>query len=135
MQHPVTQHPVTETPYRRLLRYSQVHWRVGLVALVGIIGLAAADNLLIVTIKYIIDDLMLKRDSTVIVALPFVIVGLFLMRGTFEFIGNYSMTWIARNIVTTLRQQLFQHYLDLPVGFFDQNATGQLVSRLKTCCW
>jgi subfamily B ATP-binding cassette protein MsbA len=40
------------------------------------------------------------------------------------------MGWIARMTVKEIRSLLFHRYLDLPTRFFDENSSGQLLTRL-----
>lgn len=41
------------------------------------------------------------------------------------------MITLSRKVVYTMRQQVFNHLLDLPVGYFDKNQTGDIISRLS----
>jgi subfamily B ATP-binding cassette protein MsbA len=62
--------------------------------------------------------------------LPLGVLILFLMRGLSNFFSTYGMGWIARQAVKKLRGQVFERYLQLPTRFFDQNSSGQLLSKL-----
>ena len=62
--------------------------------------------------------------------LPVGVLILFLVRGLANFFSTYGMGWIARTAVKTIRGMVFQRYLELPTRFFDQNSSGQLLSKL-----
>ncbi len=40
------------------------------------------------------------------------------------------MIHLSRKVVYEMRKQVFEHLVDLPVGYFDRNQTGDLISRL-----
>ncbi len=47
-----------------------------------------------------------------------------------SFILSAVMITLSRKVVYTMRRQVFEHLVDLPVGYFDRNQTGDLISRL-----
>ena len=51
-------------------------------------------------------------------------------RGVGDFLQTYCPGFVGRKIVKTLRGQIFDRYLHLPVSFFDRQASGMLLSRL-----
>ena len=55
---------------------------------------------------------------------------LFLLRGVGDFLQTYCPGFVGRQIVKTLRAQIFDRYLHLPISFFDSQASGVLLSRL-----
>ncbi len=48
-----------------------------------------------------------------------------------SFILSAVMIHLSRKVVYTMRRQVFEHLCDLPVGYFDKNQTGDLISRLS----
>lgn len=46
------------------------------------------------------------------------------------FVLSAVMITLSRKVVYTMRRQVFEHLVDLPVGYFDRNQTGDLISRL-----
>ncbi|HEX4872936.1 MAG TPA: lipid A export permease/ATP-binding protein MsbA [Nevskiaceae bacterium] len=116
--------------YRRLLGYALPHWLVLLAASLGMMAAAATEVGFMSLMKPLLDDSFVERDPEVIRWMPWAIVGLFIARGLSSFASRYGMAWVARRVVATLRQQLFDHLLALPVRFYDQAASGQLISRI-----
>lgn len=119
--------PATDV-YRRLLSYSFPYWPVFLIASVAMIVQAATVTGFAMLVKPLIDGTFVERDPTIIRWMPFAVLGLFLSRGIGGFVSTYGMEWIGRRVVTTLRQQLFDKLLVLPVAFFDDKAGGLLLS-------
>ncbi|HNB64211.1 MAG TPA: ABC transporter transmembrane domain-containing protein [Zoogloea sp.] len=42
----------------------------------------------------------------------------------------YNVSWLGERVTADLRQQLFDHLLSLPPGWFEQGRTGEVMSRL-----
>ena len=116
--------------YKRLFAYALPHTRVFVVAIIGMIGLAATDTGLVAIQRTLIDEGFLARDDTVIRWMPVVIIGLFVARGLAIFLSNYGRAWVGRQVVQDLRQELFEHFLRLPAAFFDRMTSGELIARL-----
>ncbi|HQV73693.1 MAG TPA: lipid A export permease/ATP-binding protein MsbA [Dokdonella sp.] len=116
--------------YRRLLGYAA---RYRLWALAGIFGMifdAAVAAVFTAMIRPMLDDLFISRSAVAIFWMPFVIVGLFVVRGVATYVADYGLARIGRDVVETLRGEVFSRYLDLPAAHFDREASGQMISRL-----
>ena len=116
--------------YRRLLGYVKPHWPIFLVAALAMAGVAATETGFAALMKPLLDGSFVERDPTMIAWAPVLLMGLFLVRGIASFVSNYGMAWIARSVIKTLRGQMFDHMLWLPVGFYDETPSGQLLSKL-----
>jgi subfamily B ATP-binding cassette protein MsbA len=53
-----------------------------------------------------------------------------LLKGITGFLNVYFLEWAGTRAVADLRTKLFAHLLDLSAGFYTENATGKLVSRV-----
>jgi len=71
-----------------------------------------------------------SRDPRMIWIVPLALIGLFVLRGTGDFIETYCMGYVGRRIVTRLRTQIMQRALQLPISYFDRNSSAVLLSRL-----
>lgn len=63
-------------------------------------------------------------------ALVALIPAVLLLRGVFGYLNVYFLQWTAVRAVTDLRIKLFAHLLNLSAGFFSQNRSGDLISRI-----
>jgi subfamily B ATP-binding cassette protein MsbA len=116
--------------YRRLIGYSIPHWRVMLIASLATVGFAAVDASFAALVKPLLDKAFVEQNQTYIRNLPFAIVGLFLLRGLSSFAATYGMSWVARRVVKDVRGELFDKLLQLPVRYYDQVSSSQLIARL-----
>ena len=76
------------------------------------------------------DNTLTHRDPRTILWVPLVLVGLFILRGLGDFTQTYFMGYVGRRVVTQLRREVFQRILQFPIGYFDRNSSGTLLSRL-----
>jgi subfamily B ATP-binding cassette protein MsbA len=116
--------------YRRLLGCSRP-WR-GRFAL-GVLGAvlyAATMTSFALFAKKFGDGTLTHQDPRTIVWLPVALVGLFFLRGIGDFTQTYFMGYVGRQVVNRLREEVFRHILRLPIGYFDRNSSGALLSRL-----
>lgn len=116
--------------YGRLLTYVRPYWAVGLVAATGMILSGATEAAFAWMIKPMLDAGFVDRDPTVARLIPLGILGIFIIRGIASFAGQYGSNWIARNIISQLRQEVFERLLRLPRRFYDTNSSGMMLSKL-----
>lgn len=115
--------------YKRLLSYVKPHWQSFALAVVGYAIYAASSTALAEMMKRLIDGIQ-DPDEAFRILLPLFVVGMFAARGLGTFLGTYFMSNVARNVVHTLRCDVFNHMLHLPGRFFDAHSSGHLVSRV-----
>jgi subfamily B ATP-binding cassette protein MsbA len=116
--------------YRRLLGYVQPYWRVFAVSIFGMMVAALTEPLLPALLKPMLDGTFVHKDDAIIRLTPFFILGIFLVRGSATFIGTYAINWVGNKVVLDLRNAMFAKLLSLPTRFYDDHATGNLISKL-----
>lgn len=116
--------------YKRLLKYLAPLWVYFVIGVLGMAANAASEAGFAVLMKFLIQDTFIEQDASIIQAMPFAIIGLFLVRGSSGFIAAYFMARVSTIIVKTFRQQLFDKYLYLPTRFYDATTAGALISRV-----
>jgi subfamily B ATP-binding cassette protein MsbA len=116
--------------YRRLLGYVFPLWRAFAIAIVCLLIVAATEAGFAAFIKPMMDGSFVERDPQVIQLTPFVLIGIFLVRGIASFLSNYWMAWVARKVISALRSEMFSKLLCLPVSFYDSTPSGTLLSKL-----
>ncbi|MEO1750342.1 lipid A export permease/ATP-binding protein MsbA [Thiofaba sp. EF100] len=116
--------------YRRLLGYVRPHWRIFALAILGMIAASLTDVAFAALMKPLLDGSFVAKDLATTQWVPLALVGVFLVRAVGEFGAKYGMTWVARKVVSTLRQQVFDKLLRLPTRFFDHAQSGDLLARL-----
>lgn len=115
--------------YRRLLGYLKPYWWAVLLVLAGYLLNAATEVSAARLMQYIIDAIN-QRDQTAKNWFPILVIMLFLFRGIGTFVGNYFIALVARNLVYTLRREVFERLLSLPAAYYLTHSGGQLASKL-----
>ena len=116
--------------YRRLLGYARPHLGMFMIGVVGMLLFAATDSALAFLVQKFLAGAFVEPDPRIIWAIPLGAVALFLLRGIGDYVSNYFPGWVGRQVIKSMRGELFAHYLRLPVRYYEQAATGDLLSRL-----
>lgn len=125
--------PLTEDAfriYRRLLGYARPHWPMFAVGVVGMAMFASSDAALAWLTTKFLEGAFVKPDPRMLALVPAAVFVLFLFRGVGDYVSNYFPGWVGRQVIKSLRGELFRHYLRLPSLYFDAQASGQMLSRL-----
>lgn len=116
--------------YLRLLSYVRPYWRVFAAAILGMIVAAATEPLLPALLKPFLDGTFVNKDNTVMQWAPVFILVIFFVRGVAGFIGSYAIHWVGNKLVMDLRAEMFAKLMTLPTRYYDDHATGSLISKL-----
>ncbi|MBK5929526.1 lipid A export permease/ATP-binding protein MsbA [Halochromatium salexigens] len=115
--------------YRRLLGYVHPYRKMFAIAIVGMLIFGLTEPLFAAMIKPLLDGSFVERDPDVVRLMPFVLVGIFLVRGLAGFVNTYCLKWVGRRVVADLRQQMFDHLLRAPARYYDHHGSGQLIAK------
>ncbi len=116
--------------YLRLLGYVKPYWRTFAVSILGTAVTAATEPLLPALLKPMLDGTFVHKDSTVIQLAPLFILVIFFVRGVASFVATYAIGWVGNKVVMDLRDEMFHKLLTLPTRYYDDHATGNLISKL-----
>lgn len=116
--------------YLRLLDYIKPYWRIFALSILGMVVAAATEPLLPVLLKTMLDGTFVHKDETIIRLIPLFILAIFFVRGVATFVATYTITWVGSKVVMDLRNEMFNKLLSLPARFYDDHATGNLISKL-----
>jgi len=116
--------------YKRLLGYLRPHRGMFAIGVLGMVLFAATDAGWAAFVKFFLDGTFVDKDPRMVWIVPVSLVGLFILRGIADFLQTYCPGHVGRHIVKTLRGEVFDRYLNLPVSYFDRNSSGVLLSRL-----
>ena len=84
-------------------------------------------------LKYWTNELIL-RDTPLetIKMLCIMIMAVFIIKNIFLYIKNISLTYIQHNLITKIRNDLYHHFHNLSLSFFDRTKSGELTSIVVT---
>ncbi|GAM76466.1 lipid A export ATP-binding/permease protein msbA [Vibrio ishigakensis] len=116
--------------FKRLWKYIRLY-KLGLaVATVALVVNAFADTYMISLLKPLLDEGFADVESNFLKILPWIILGMIVVRGVSGFISTYCLSWVSGNVVMLMRRAVFNHFMHMPVAFFDRESTGGLLSRI-----
>ncbi|WP_261835295.1 lipid A ABC transporter ATP-binding protein/permease MsbA [Vibrio ishigakensis] len=116
--------------FKRLWKYIRLY-KLGLaVATVALVVNAFADTYMISLLKPLLDEGFADVESNFLKILPWIILGMIIVRGVSGFISTYCLSWVSGNVVMLMRRAVFNHFMHMPVAFFDRESTGGLLSRI-----
>jgi lipid A export permease/ATP-binding protein MsbA len=115
--------------YRRLLSYAAPHWKVFLLAALGMVIYAATQTGFAAMMKPLLDGSFVEKDPQTIRLIPVLLISLFLFRGFSSFMSSYAMAWVGRQVVKTLRTEMFARLLHVPTAFYNANPSGMLLAK------
>ncbi len=124
-----TMNMTTYQLYLRLLGYVKPYWRIFALSILGTAITAATYALLPMLLKPMLDGTFVNRDEAVIRLVPIFILLIFLVRGIASFVSAYAIGWVGDKVVMDLRNEMFRKLMTLHTRFYDDNATGQLISK------
>jgi subfamily B ATP-binding cassette protein MsbA len=116
--------------YLRLLQFVKPYWVRLAGAMVCMIFVSAASAASAFLVKPVLDDVFFKKDLAMLKLIPLAIVGLFLLKGLFDYGQGYLMSFVGQRIITDLREKIYHHVHSLSLPFFTKNPTGVLMSRI-----
>lgn len=116
--------------FSKLLPYIFKHKFILFLSVILLIVSAFVDTSLIALLQPLLDRGFVANDQQFLLMAPFYIFGLVLLRGIANYGYAFFLTLISSKIVMNIRQRLFNHFVDAPVSYYDQNSTGRLLSRI-----
>lgn len=82
--------------------------------------------------KFLIDDIILKQRSDLLIPLALAAGGATLVQALSSFALSQVLGVAAQRAITDMRKSVQQHIARLPIRYFDSTQTGILISRIMT---
>ena len=84
------------------------------------------------SIKYLIDDVIVNKDMDLLRILLLAVSGALIIQSTTSFVLTKLLSVEAQHLIAKLRSKVQQQIIGLPIRFFDNSKSGELVSRIMT---
>ena len=82
--------------------------------------------------KYLMDDVVVNKDMHMLKMLLIAVTAAIVVQAITSFLLTKILSVEAQRLISQLRVQVQQHVLRLPIRFFDNSKSGELVSRIMT---
>ena len=116
--------------YQRLLEYVKPYWKHLAGAMVCMVFVSAATAGAAYLVKPVLDEIFFKKDLAMLKWIPLAIIGIFIMKGVFDYGQAFLMSYVGQKIIADLREKIYGHIQSLSLSFFTKNPTGTLMSRI-----
>ena len=107
-------------------------WKLLLLGLVLIMINRLAGLVLPGSSKYLIDNVIAESDMQMLKTLVIVVSAALIVQSTTSFALTKLLSVEAQHLIAELRSQVQKHIIRLPVRFFDNAKSGELVSRIMS---
>ncbi len=129
-----TQTPPARPPPLRdlalLWRYVHPYRRRLAVALIALVIAAGCFLVLGQGLRQVIDSGFTQRDPGALDRALFLLLAVIVVMASATYTRFYLVSWLGERVVADLRADVFSHLLTLSPAFFEQQRTGEMVSRL-----
>ena len=99
-------------------------------AVLGMIAVAVGTAGTAHLIKPVLDDVFINKDIEMLKLIPFLLVGVFALKGIGRYVQTYYTSYIGQDVVRKLRDKLVLHLTYLDMNFFKTIHSGELLSRV-----
>ena len=118
--------------YRRLFVYLRPY--VGTLIVGGLLALvvAAMEGAIAWLVKPAMDDIFIRRDLTMLRVLPLALFGAYVVKAAARYGQSYLMAAVGERVIAALRGALYRHIQQMPLSFFADVHSADLMSRVIT---
>ncbi|MDA0126693.1 lipid A ABC transporter ATP-binding protein/permease MsbA [Vibrio sp. MarTm2] len=120
----------TWNTFKRLWTYIRLYKKGLVVAVIALVLNAVADTYMVSLLKPLLDEGFGNTESNFLKILPLIILGAMFARGVTSFVSTYCLSWVSGNVVMQMRRMIFNHFMHMPVSYFDKETPGALLSRI-----
>jgi len=102
------------------------------IVLIGVLMASAATAAIAYLIKPVLDEIFIKKDTAMLTILPLALVAVYTAKSLGAFLETYYISYIGKDIVRRVRDNLLSHLMDADISFFVKARGGELISRLTS---
>ena len=121
--------------YMRLLGYVRRYWKAIALSLVATAITAGTEPLFPALLKPLLDEgFSLGKTRAGMfgdpIWIPLGIVGVFILRGIFNYLSSYGFAWVSQKVVTDIREAMYARMVRLPASYFQQHASSVPMTKI-----
>lgn len=127
----------------RTLAYGRPYWFRLLVGLILVVMLTLTGLIFPQVIRFLIDEVLPGKGIGTIEKLGITLTGaqwlwaifgflvcIYLLRGLLGYAQTYLVRWVGQRVIFDIRNQIYGRLQELPLRFYEQRGTGQIMSRM-----
>ncbi|VAW86916.1 Lipid A export permease/ATP-binding protein MsbA [hydrothermal vent metagenome] len=116
--------------YLRLLTYVKPYWKVFTVSIIAMVVLAATQPAIPALMGPLLDGSFVDKDPEMITLIPILLILLAAVQGASTYVSTVAIAWVSNKVVLDIRNEMFLRLLSLPSHYYDNQASGNLVSKI-----
>lgn len=114
----------------RIMELLKPHWKKLLLSVFCMMGVGWTVAGTAYLIRPVLDKIFVNKDETMLRILPLAVLVLVTVKGFCLWGNAYLTSFVGQSVVADLRRRLHDHIQMLHLSFFDNNKTGDLMSRM-----
>jgi ATP-binding cassette, subfamily B, bacterial MsbA len=118
--------------YRRLLPLMRPYVPVLILGALLALVVAAMEGAIAWLVKPALDEIFIRRDTAMLRVIPLLLLGAYLAKGVARYGQSYLMAAVGERVIATLRGRLYGHIQQMPLSFFADVHSAELMSRVVT---
>lgn len=115
--------------WKRIYSYMSGYWNGVIIAILLMAIAAATQPVMSIIMKPLLDNGFLGNKESFVWLIPLTVIGLILLRGICNFLSDYLLSWVANNMLSGIRRDMFESLLSLPDKEFYQGDNSRLLNR------
>ncbi len=116
--------------FLRLLGYVRPYRLWLAVAIVALIISSLLGLVLPLVVRNLVDYVLVNKDFTNLNRVTIALLIVFLLQSAFSFVQQLTLAYTGEHAVADIRVDIFTHLQSLPLSFYADRRTGELVSRI-----
>ncbi len=118
------------TTFARLLRYIRPYWRWMTVAIIALVISSLLGLVLPLVVRNLVDFVFVRKDMSDLNLVTLVLLVVVIFQSLFTFVQQMALAYTGEHAVADIRIDVYTHLQELPLSFYAERRTGELVSRL-----
>jgi len=99
------------------------------VAIFFMVVVAACAAAIVWLTKPAIDKILVDRNKHMLVVIPLLMLGVYVVKGIAEYFQGYLIKYIGQRILTDMQIQMYEHLLSADLSYIQSQSSGRLISR------
>ncbi len=115
---------------KRFLSYYKPHMKIFTLDMLAALGVALVGVVYPIVTRKMLNEFIPNRQYRLVVGFGLLLLGLYFVRMLLNYFIQYEGHVMGVRMQAQMRSDMFRHLEKLPFGFFDNNETGAIMSRM-----
>ncbi len=115
---------------KRIVAYFKPYWLYIALSFLCLVAVSLATGATAWLIQPAMDEIFIQQNRTALILIPFAYFLVTLIKGAGRYGQGLTVTYVGLNVLRTIRTQLFEKMLRLPMAYFDKSQVGMLMSHI-----